>query len=234
MKIAKRDLKLLLILAGLLVFLMLYMLVFNPLQTRITETKAQNAQLSEQVQDLEAKYLRMSEYQEGIKAGRENVEKQLKSLPGNVKEEDILSYLLTMEASEEIYMESVTFNTPELVQQFDMMTVKDGQDVAVPAGAYRVSTVMTGTMNYPQAKNVINYLYASPKQTNLESVTLTYSAESGELSTTFQLGKYFVNWDGAEYVPERVPTVPMGLPDLFGTTGYSAAPAATPEVTEGT
>ena len=234
MKIAKRDVKLLLILAGLVAFLLLYMLVFNPVQKRTAELETKNAELTTQALDLEAKYLRMSEYEEGIKASRENVENQLKSLPGNVKEEDILSYLLTMEASEGIYMESVTFNPPELVQQFDMMTVKEGQDVAVPAGAYRVSTVMTGSMDYPQAKNVINYLYASPKQTNLESVTLTYSAESGLLSTTFQLGKYFVNWDGAEYVPEPVPTVPMGLPDLFGTTGYSAAAAATTEVTEGT
>ena len=44
-----------------------------------------------------------------------------------------------------------------------MMTLKDGQDVAVPAGAYRASTVMTGTLTYPQAKNVINYFYDSEK-----------------------------------------------------------------------
>ena len=67
MKIAKRDLKLLLILAGLLVFLLLYMLVFNPLQTKIDAVEARNAQLSAQVEDLEAKYLRMAEYEDGIK-----------------------------------------------------------------------------------------------------------------------------------------------------------------------
>ena len=35
MKLAKRDLKLLLILAGLVAFLLLYLLVFNPTQTRL-------------------------------------------------------------------------------------------------------------------------------------------------------------------------------------------------------
>ena len=80
MKIAKRDLKLLLVLAGLLVFLLAYMFVFNPLQTKIAEVEAENAQLSAEVQDLEAKYLRMGEYEEGIKNSRENVKEYLKNL----------------------------------------------------------------------------------------------------------------------------------------------------------
>ena len=226
MKIAKRDLKLLLILAGLLVFLLMYLLVFNPLQTKISDVKAENAQLSAQVEDLEAKYLRMAEYEDGIKASREYVKETLKSFPGDVKEEDILSYLLTMEARQGIRMESVTFIKPELVQQLNMMTQVDGQDVAVPANAYRATTVMTGTLNYPQAKNVINYLYDSDKQTTLERVTLTYNAETGKLAGTFELSKYLINFDGAEYVPERVPVVDLGLKDLFGTTSAVAAPVA--------
>jgi hypothetical protein len=85
---------------------------------------------------------------------------------------------------------------------------------------------MTGSLNYPQAKNVINYLYDSDKQTTLESVTLSYNAEGGKLLGTFELAKYFVNFDGAEYVPERVPVVDIGLQDLFGTTTAVAAPVA--------
>ena len=226
MKIAKRDLKLLLILAGLLVFLLMYMLVFNPMQTKISDLKAENAQLSAQVEDLEGKYLRMAEYEEGIKASREYVQETLKSFPGDVKEEDILSYLLTMEARQGIRMESVTFFKPELVQELNMMTQVDGQDVAVPAGAYRSTTQMICDLTYPQAKNVINYLYESNKQTTLEKVTLTYNGETGKLSGTFDLSKYFINFDGAEYVPERVPVVDLGLKDLFGTTSAMAAPVA--------
>lgn len=226
MKIAKRDLKLLLILAGLLVFLLMYLLVFNPLQPKISDVKAENTKLSAQVEDLEAKYLRMAEYEEGIKNSRAYVKETLKSFPGDVKEEDILSYLLTMEARQGIRMESVTFIKPELVQQFDMMTQVDGQDVAVPAGAYRATTVMTGALTYPQAKNVINYLYESDKQTTLENVTLTYNAETGKLAGTFELSKYLINFDGAEYVPERVPVVDIGLKDLFGTTSAAAEPVA--------
>lgn len=218
MKIAKRDLKLLLILAGLLVFLLLYMLVYKPSQTRIDEVESQNSELAAQVADLEAKYMRMAEYETGIEASRENVGDILEYFPGDVKEEDILSYLLTMEARQEIRIESVTFNPPELVQEFSAMMEKDGKDVPVQTSAYRVSTVMTGSLNYPQAKSVIDYLYATAKQTTLENVTLTYNAESGQLTGTFQLAKYYVNWDGAEYVPERVPTVDIGLGDLFGTT----------------
>ena len=146
-----------------------------------------------------------------------------------MKEEDILSYLLTMESRQGIRMESVTFNKPELVQQFDMMAMQDGKDVAIPAGAYRASTVMTGTLTYPQAKNIINYFYETEKQTTLENATLTYNAETGKLAGSFQFSKYFINWDDAEYIPERVPVVDIGLKDLFGTSSGVAAAAPAPE-----
>lgn len=223
MKIAKRDQKLLLVLAGLLVFLLLYMMVFNPLQSRIDELDAKNAELGAQVDQLEADYLRMAEYENGILAARNNVKDTLKNYPADVKEEDALSYLLTMEARQGIRMESVTFNAPELLQQFNVMVMQDGKDTAIPANAYRTSTVMTGSLTYPQVKNVINYFYESAKQTSLENVTLTYNAETGKLTGTFELAKYFINWDGAEYVGEPVPKVDLGVKDLFGTT--AAVPA---------
>ena len=218
MKLAKRDLKLLLILAGLVIFLLLYLLVFNPAQTRLQEIEARSSQLTAQVQELETQYLQMAEYEAGIDAGRKNVRELLESFPGDVKEEDILSYLLTMEAKEGIHMESVTFNPPEIVQSFPAVLEQSGQDVAAEVDACRASTVMTGSLTYPQAKNVIDYFYASPRQTTLENATLTYNAESGQLTGTFQLAKYFIRWDGAEYIPERVPVVDIGLGDLFGTT----------------
>ena len=218
MKLEKRDLKLLLILAGLVIFLLLYLLVFNPAQTRLQEIEARSSQLTAQVQELETQYLHMADYEAGIDAGRKNVRELLESFPGDVKEEDILSYLLTMEAKEGIHMESVTFNPPEIVQSFPAVLEQSGQDVAAEVEACRASPVMTGTLTYPQAKNVIDYFYASPRQTTLENATLTYNAESGQLTGTFQLAKYFIRWDGAEYIPERVPVVDIGLGDLFGTT----------------
>lgn len=218
MRIAKRDLKLLLILAGLVIFLLLYMLVFNNFQARTDTVKAKIAQLEPQVQELEGHYLRLAEYESGIEDGRKNVNELLKSFPADVKEEDVLSYLLTMEAHEDIRMESVTFNTPELVQEFSAALEKDGADALVTTDIYRSSTVMSGSMTYPQAKNIINYFYDSPKMTHLENATLTYNAETGKLTGTFQLAKYFVTWDGAEYKPERVPSTSLGLHDLFGTT----------------
>lgn len=218
MKLAKHDVKLLLVLAGLLIFLASYLLVFNPFQERTAAVEARISELQPQVQALEEDYLRLAEYEQGIETSRGNVADALKTFPADVKEEDILSYLLTMEGRENIRMESVTFMDPELVRQFDAVVEKDGQDVPETMDVYRASTVMTGTMNYPQAKSVIDYFYDSPKQTVLENAALTFNAETGLLTGTFQLGKYFIQWPDATYTPERVPSVDRGLRDLFGTT----------------
>ncbi|MGM9521962.1 MAG: hypothetical protein ACI3VB_05730 [Oscillospiraceae bacterium] len=218
MKIAKHDVKLLLVLAGLLIFLASYLLVFNPFQKRTQEVKSRINELQPQVQALEEDYLLLAEYEDGIETSRANVAELLKFFPADVKEEDVLSYLLTMEAHENIRMESVTFMDPELVRQFDAVLEQDRQDVIETMEVYRTSTVMTGTMSYPQAKNVIDYFYASPMQTNLENVALTFNAETGLLTGTFQLVKYYIKWPGATYTPEQVPTVERGVRDLFGTT----------------
>lgn len=219
MKLGKREVKTFLVLGGLLILAVCYFAVFTPFQDRTNELSAQLVPLREEVQELESHLLRINEYEVGIETISNNVNEIMQAYPADVKEEDVLSYLLTMEAKEEVLMESVTFNNPVLVSQFPaMIEGENKQYIAKDMNVYRTSTLMTGRMSYPQVKRVINYLYNSPKQTTLENVVLTYNGETGALTTSLQLAKYFIQWDGAEYIPESVPNVSLGVKDLFGST----------------
>ena len=66
MKISKRDAELLLALAGLVVFLLLYLFVFNTFQTRTDTVQQEITTLQPQLQQLEDIYANLATYQSGI------------------------------------------------------------------------------------------------------------------------------------------------------------------------
>jgi hypothetical protein len=68
--------------------------------------------------------------------------------------------------------------------------VHDGQTVTADVTAYRIGTVMTGELNYPQLKNAIEHLYDSRQRTALDSLSVSYNAETGGLTATFSVAKY--------------------------------------------
>lgn len=229
MKISKRDTKLLLILAGLLVFLAAYMGLFNPYQAKADAVAAESVQLEARVAELESLYLHLGTYEQGIEEYRDTVARQLEKYPANIENEDFLSYLLTMEKRQGITIESVSFDAPALISEFSAVVEQDGEDVPVTMSAYRTGAVMSGQMNYAQLKSVVDYLYDSDRQTSLDSVSVSYNSETAALSGSLSIAKYFVSWPDAPYTPEPLPSVNLGVNDLFGTV---SAPAATaPAVT---
>ena len=90
---------------------------------------------------------------------------------------------------------------------------------ALGMDAYSTDAVVTGQLTYPQLKSVISYLYAGKTQTSLNSVAVSFNAETGGLTGTFDIARYYVNYPGAVYTPEPLPEVALGVTDLFGTSG---------------
>jgi Tfp pilus assembly protein PilO len=80
MKLSKKDAQLLIILGGLLVFLALYMMVFNHFQTKSDEVAQNIATLEPQLQELESEYANLATYQNGIEQYR-SMYRQAQSLP---------------------------------------------------------------------------------------------------------------------------------------------------------
>ena len=99
-----------------------------------------------------------------------------------------------------------------------VLDLLDEQPVTADVTAYRIGTVMTGELNYPQLKNAIEHLYDSRQRTALDSLSVSYNAETGGLTATFSVAKYLLDWDGAPYSPAAMPRTSLSTSDLFGTT----------------
>lgn len=219
MKISKRDAELLLALAGLVVFLLLYLFVFNTFQTRTDTVQQEITTLQPQLQQLEDIYANLATYQSGIEKYRGTTADKLEKFPADIKEEDFMSYLLTLQAREGVDLQSISFSGSTLLSEFPGVIQKDGADTKTTMDAYSTDAVVTCQLTYPQLKSVISYLYAGKTQTSLNSVAVSFNAETGGLTGTFDIARYYVNYPGAVYTPEPLPEVPLGVTDPFGTSG---------------
>lgn len=225
MKVSKRDTELLLVLAGLLVFLALYLFVFNIFQTK-TDTVNQNiATLQPQLDELEQEYLDLAKYEQGIKDYRASVAEKLGAYPADIKEEDLMSFLLNLQATEGIKLDSVSFNGAAKLSSFPGVFAQGDKDVRTTMDAYSTSVLASGRLNYPQLKRVIDSLYAASTQTSLNSVAVSFNAETGGLTANLDISRYYVSYPEAAYAPEPLPGTSLGVADLFGTTAAAAAAA---------
>ncbi|MDD3347406.1 hypothetical protein [Oscillibacter sp.] len=218
MKISRNDLKMLLVLAGLVVFLALYFGIFLPFQEKTETVNAAISQLEPQLAELEDYNRDLATYEQGVKDYRRTIKNELAFYPADVKDEDFLVYLLDMEKKIGFTMESVTFDAPGMLLQFPCVVEQDGADEIADLTAYRIGAVMTGQLSYPQLKQCIRYLYESPTRTALDTVSVSYNAETGLLSGSFNISKYYLTWDSAKYMPAALPGSGKGVSDLFGTT----------------
>lgn len=220
--ISKRDKGLLLILAGLAVFLILYLLVFNSFQAKGDEAAQQIQVLKPQLQTLEQEYNDLDTYKSGIADFRSSVSKKMAAFPTSIKEEDMMSYLLTLETNQKINIDDVSFSGTTPLMQFQGIVDQNGQDTPVTLDAGSVGAVFNGQLTYPQLKSVLNYLYSTKTQSSVNSVTVSFNSETGGLTGSFDISRYYLTWPDAAYTPEPLPDSPIGVKDLFGTS----APAA--------
>lgn len=216
MQITTKDKKLILMVGGLALFLIVYSYIFRPMQEKTFQMQSEIERLERECRELEIQNTNMEAYEEQIIEYRAAIADAMKLFPVDVKEEDVMSYLLKLQDKNEIELMSVAFNEPLTVVNFDGVMSADGEDKMVHMIGQQVSTTATAELTYAKLKDVLNYIYETQTQTTLESVTVVYDSKKELLNGSFDFSRYTLNYDEAEYKPEKLPEVDLGKEDLFG------------------
>lgn len=216
MQITTKDKKLILMVGGLALFLIVYSYIFRPMQEKTFQMQSEIERLERECRELEIQNTNMEAYEEQIIEYRATIADAMKLFPVDVKEEDVMSYLLKLQDKNEIELMSVAFNEPLTVVNFDGVISADGEDKMVHMIGQQVSTTATAELTYAKLKDVLNYIYETQTQTTLESVTVVYDSKKELLNGSFDFSRYTLGYDEAEYKPEKLPEVDLGKEDLFG------------------
>ena len=213
-KLSLRDVNMILVVVGLVILVATYFLVYQNYSAKNAELDTQLTEREAHLKELQGYYDNLKEYEKGTADGKVNIAANLSKLPRGIKSEDFLVYIMDSmkEVNADLY--SVSFTNENQISTFN--TVIDGQKKECQG--YQVSASFTGQMNYAQLKSYLDYVYnGSDKVTFVDNFVVTYNGENAKLNTTFGLSKYYITFDGSEYIPVPVPDVSIGVDDPFHT-----------------
>jgi hypothetical protein len=204
----------LLLVIGIAIFLGAYTLGFQKIQEKTAAVQTECGKQSAYVNELKNYYNNIGTYEKGIEESQTTIDGILVTLPRGIKTEDFLMYIKTMNEDLGTRLKSTHFNADSFLGEFPC--VVDGKSVTIQS--YRSGATFTSDMTYAQFKESLKYLYEQTKQiTFLEKVGLTYDSENALLQTNYEISKYYITYEGGEYVFVPVPDTSLGVGDPFGT-----------------
>lgn len=217
MKISYRDLSLIVILLGIAVFLVCYLAVYTP---TTEENNALNGEINslrptlERLKDIEAK---IPSYNQSMDESREMIAAVKAGFPTDVREEDYIMYAVALEEEIGIDTEGMSFTVPELVLAIEAITGPDGEVEFEATNTFKSTANINNFFNYDQMKDLVRYVYDDTKsvKTTLDTVSVNYNAETGELYGFIILGKYFMSAYSDPYIETYVPPMDVGVPNPF-------------------
>ncbi len=228
-KLARRDLQLLLIIGGVALFLILFFGVHTQVQTQADGIEAQITALMPQLQEREAHYLNLQQYEADTEVAKAYITEQMASYPVGMREEDVLLWMLAFEDTLGYEFSEISFIAPELVTSFDAyVTGEDGSQTYTTLSAYQTGSSTAGDLSYDRLKQALDYIYSDDTKVSLEAIGITYDPAKGELATAMTINQYFIDYEQGVYEPTPLPDVEIGVPYPFGapTTGTTAAQSA--------
>ena len=237
-KISPKELILLLILGGVLIFVILYTYVFTPLGNEVADMKQDIASMEQEIKELEVHSVYATKYQEKTEAYRKNIEEKLSVYPADIKEEDMVAYLLKMEDATGIEISSIAFAQSQELTSFQgivnqtveinvgseeeseelekLRQQSQNKEVTTDMKVFRTGATISAELSYDYLKDTIKYIYRSPAQATLDSVSVSYNSETNKLNGTLNISRYYITYPEAVYTPEELPAVSIGVDQLFG------------------
>lgn len=210
---SKRDINMALTALALVIAVASYLVGFQKLSEKRTTVENEYNNRSAYLSELQGYYDNLKAYQDGTAASRVSIKSNLDRLPVGFENEDFL--LSMMHAMEKIgsKMSSINFNSMDNVSEFKTVIGDEYVDVQ----GFRASSTITATMTYDQFKTFLDNTYDKTQDvTFIDSVSVTYNAETAALNTVFNISKYFIKYEGFQYNGEESYAVTHGKTNPFG------------------
>lgn len=218
-KLSKRDIKILIVLAGVLILLLCYLLVYKNFTDKKEAADAEIAQLQPELDQLRQYEAHKQEYLEGAETAKANISAVLPTLPSEVLTEDEVVFSKNFENDLGVNVTEESFSDPVVVEQFKSVTEDtiDDPDAQVDMTVYKKPLTLTMQMDYDQFKDGMDYIRDQETLKGFDTITADYDAENRDLSVTMSVNSYYATYDGAPETDHEVPEVDTGVANPFGT-----------------
>lgn len=216
--ITKRDKKMLLYAAGILSVVLVYVFVVSPGQDKRAELKSEAAALEAELEQAE-QHVKMQEYYEQETAVMQaQIDEVLAAFPADIKEETAIMYADMLENKSDIHIPGISVGAENLLYTLGQ---DSGENVNGGVSLYGTQIAYSFTVPYEDMKQVIRTIQEDEEQRNVETITLSYEAGSGELAGSMTVNMYSVTGTDKPYIAPDVPPMSLGTENIFGTVEHT-------------
>jgi len=228
MKIAKRDIAVIMVIVALLVVFCSYKFSWTPNQEAKEKEEARQSELQVQIDQVKARAAEQPRMEKEMAAWQEEISKAIQPFHSRYLYEDGIMYVKNLEEQAE------NENTPFEVKIKTWTVAESGYSNTISGqGCFTGTTYASGTTSYnynyditgyDQLKNLINYIVSEKDGSgvkSLDSMSFTYNKATGEKFTgTIVMTVYAITDGNNPYEPQNLEDVEQQITNdnIFGLT----------------
>ena len=202
---------------GIFVFIISYTMGFQKIQEKTAAVQAEVETQSSYVKELKDYQANLPVYEKGIQESKDFINENLSHLPAGISTEEMLMYIKEANEAVNANLANVSIKDPVSIGEFSCVA----GDKGVQMTGMQVDASFSTEMRYKEFKDLLDYIYATNEITILDDVSLSFNPESATLATDCDISKFYVTYDGSEYIPAQLPDVKTGNENPFGTGSNS-------------
>ena len=217
---SKKTAKYILMFLGILIFMASYLLVYMDYTSKTDGLSIDISDLRTKLDTLNGYEVSLPKYRDTVAQNKTDISGVLDNFYSSARPEDFIMLATGLEDSVGLSVTGLTFDEPAAV--WAITGVADGKDDSVPAVplqlmCYKTSSTITGSMNYEQIKQALDYISRQKDVTKLNSLNLTYDSSTGFITGEFLLDKYYITGRDVPDNETKIPYTELGKSILMGT-----------------
>ena len=218
-KLTNQQIFLVVVAAGIVLCLMVYLNVFQAYNDKTDALKASNATLEQEVNELKPYYDNREVYRANAKEMLEDIEVRTADYPGDVLEEDAIMMAVDLQSVATMnYTKIAIGNLTEIHGIAEDIVKKAGSEkYAEPISFKARNVTYSNDTDYANLKSAVARIYESPYKAAINSIVYKkQSTDTRVIEGTMDITYYSVDGMGKKYVAPAMPEYLNGVSDLFG------------------
>ncbi|MDO5521447.1 MAG: hypothetical protein Q4G58_13225 [bacterium] len=212
MQISKRDIKLLILLACILVLTASYMFGYKHFGEKRHTVEEKNSILQEKYNDLSAKNANREKYIQETEANSKKLETLTAKYPSAVTVENEIYFTKLLQDKTKAVVMQMTYTEPE--------TFYADSEAGTSTGitGYKAVSTISFEADYASFKKAVQYINSAKSRRVIDSINVSVDRTSGKLSGSMAYNDYYLDGADGKYEPDTIPAGASGagVESIFG------------------
>lgn len=206
------------LLAGVLLSIIVYMYIYQSFNKKTEALKNENATLQTRVNELKEYYDKMEDYQNGIKEMTADIHKKLDFYPSDVREEDAVR--LSLDIMEKNYL--VDFKSIGIGERKEVYSIPEDivkaaalEEYTGDINIYKKEMTFNNVTLYGDLKNILTLVNGKEENIKIGSVAYVKNETDGVLEGTLICDFYYALGTNGTYSAPKLKDFPAGKANIF-------------------